>query len=107
MAVSWTAEVGAAGQVPEAQALVALMERYQKRVVEQLAVTEELLGQAGHFDGCAEGVAETVDLLEAVAQHLRQKDVEVGRLMSSLERANRSGQPPGGGAAEGPELRAL
>ena len=83
------------------------MERYQKRVVEQLAVTDELLGQAGHLDGCAEGVAETVDLLEAVARHLRQNDVEVGRLMSSLEKTNRSGEPPGRGAGGPRKLRGV
>lgn len=89
MAVSWTDEVTGPAELPEAFALLAVLERYHQRVVEQLAVTEELLGQAGQLDGGAEGVAETLALLEMVARHLRDKDGEIRQMKGTL------GTPPG------------
>ena len=97
MAVSWTEEVTGPSEVPEAAALLAALERYHRRVVEQLAVTEELLDQAGQLDGGADGVAETLALLEAVARHLSLKDGEVRQLKGSLRRAS--------GEASRPEAR--
>ena len=88
MAVSWTHDVTGPSEVPEAVALLAVLERYHQRVAEQLAVTDELLDQAGQLDGGAEGVAETLALLEAVAGHLRHKDHEVRQLKGTLRRAS-------------------
>lgn len=85
--------------------MLAVLERYHQRVVEQLAVTEDLLGRAGQFDGGAEGVAETLALLEMVAGHLRHKDGEIRQLKGSLRRASRGASPAGAprpaGAAAG------
>ncbi len=41
MAMSWTEEVTGPSEVPEAAALLAVLERYHQRVVQQLAVTED------------------------------------------------------------------
>ena len=76
MAGSWTDEVTGASELPDAEALPALVGRYHQRVVEQLAITEELLSQAGDVDGWAVGVVETMALLEAVARHL----IDPGRI---------------------------
>jgi len=93
MAVSWTDQVTGPSEVPEAVALLAVLERYHQRVVEQLAVTEELLVQAGQLDGGAEGVAETLALLEMVARHLRDKNDEIHQMKVCL------GKAPGEAAA--------
>jgi hypothetical protein len=105
MALSWTDEVTGPSEGPEAAALLGVLDRYHQRVVEQLAVTEELLGQAGQLDRGAEGVAETLALLEVVAGHLRLKDGEIGLLKGSLQGLRGSRVPgdsrppdaPGGG----------
>ncbi len=98
MAVSWTEEVTGPSEVPEAAALLAALERYHQRVVEQLAVTEDLLGRAGQLDDGAEGVAETLDLLEMLAGHLRDKDGEIRHLKGSLRRASaQASSAPAGG----------
>jgi len=108
MAVSWTEEVTGPSEVPEAAALLAALERYHQRVVEQLAVTEDLLGRAGQLDDGAEGVAETLDLLEMLAGHLRDKDGEIRHLKVSLRRASgeaspaRASPPPGAPAGGWP-----
>ena len=93
MAVSWTDEVTGPSAVPEATALLEVLERYHQRVVEQLAVTEELLVQAGQLDGGAQGVAETLVLLEMVARHLRDKDGEIRQMKGSVGRAPGAASP--------------
>ncbi len=95
MAVSWAEEVAGPSEVPEAALVLAALERYHQRVVEQLAVTEDLLGRAGQLDDGAEGVAETLDLLEMLAGHLRDKDGEIRQLKGSLRRASGEANPAG------------
>ena len=85
MTSSWTTVLAELWDGQESDAFVGLLDQYHLCLVEHLAITEELLHQAEQLDASAEGVAETVALLRAVAGQLGNRGVAVRRLRRSIE----------------------
>ena len=96
LTANWTTVLAALWDGEDAEGFLGLLDHYQLCLVEHLAITEKLLHRAEQLDASAQGVAETVALLRAVAGQLDDRGVAVRRLMRSIKNSSAAGRPGGG-----------